>query len=79
MNGGAKPHAAISPALHAHNWDGTTESRERTTFRVNRMRSVANIQFWRSYLPEDCVNTIIRWDGTGSDYVTPPCPQRNAE
>jgi|HubBroStandDraft_2_1064218.scaffolds.fasta_scaffold1202244_2 hypothetical protein len=60
------PRAAIFSVPHAHNLDSTTESRERTIFRANSMRSAANIRIWRSYLPEDCVNTMIKmgWDQT---------------
>jgi hypothetical protein len=60
------PRAPIFSVPRAHNLESTTESRERTIFRVASMRSAANIRIWRSYLPEDCVNTMIKmgWDQT---------------
>ena len=60
------PRAAVFSVPHAHNSDSTIESRERTIFKVSSMRSAANIRIWRSYLPEDCVNTMIKlgWDQT---------------
>ena len=58
--------AAIFAALHVEDLGSTRESRERTIFRASSLRSAANVRLWRSYLPEDCVNTMIRlgWDQT---------------
>jgi hypothetical protein len=66
MNTDAWPATAIFAALNVRSLDSNTGSRERTTFRINSMRSVGNIRLWRSYLPEDCVNTMIKmgWDQT---------------
>jgi hypothetical protein len=60
---------APCPAEHA---DDTSEpslregssNAERTT--ADKERSERNIRLWRSYLPPDCVNTMIRmgWDRT---------------
>ncbi len=65
MNTDAWPATAIFAALHVRSLDSDTGS-ERTTFRVNSMRSLGNIRRWRSYLPEDCVDTMIKmgWDQT---------------
>ena len=65
MNTDARPATGIFAALHAHNLDAKTGSRE-PTFGVNSMRSVRNIRLWRTYLPEDCVNTMIKmgWEQT---------------
>jgi hypothetical protein len=65
MNVDAWPRAAIFAALHTQTLDCPTENPERR-FRINNLRSVKNILVWRSYLPEDCVNTMIQmgWDQT---------------
>jgi hypothetical protein len=66
MNADAWPRVAIFAALHAYNLETEAERRERTRFRVNSMRSVGNIRLWRTYLPEACVNMMIKmgWDRT---------------
>jgi hypothetical protein len=53
----AVPHVPLS---------GNATKIARRTFGVTRMRSVANIRLWRSYLPQDCVNKMIEmgWDRT---------------
>jgi hypothetical protein len=65
MNVDAWPRTAILAALHMQKLNGATENAEQT-LRINSMRSVGNIRTWRTYLPEDCVNTMIkmRWDQT---------------
>jgi hypothetical protein len=65
MNFDAWPRAAIFSALHMQTLDWPTEN-SKPTFRVNSMRSLRNIRNWRTYLPEDCVNTMIEmgWDQT---------------
>jgi hypothetical protein len=53
----AVPHVPLS---------GNATKIAQRTFGVTRMRSVANIRLWRSYLPQDCVNKMIEmgWDRT---------------
>jgi hypothetical protein len=48
-----------------YDWIGLTPE-EMLLTRAERARSVANIRFWKSYLPADCVTTMVAmgWDLT---------------
>ena len=61
----AWPRTAILAAFQVRVIDCSEESRGQT-LNLNSLRSVGNIREWRTYLPEDCVNTMIkmRWDQT---------------
>ena len=63
MNRDAPPGAPYCAALSGEAWDDTTGSAEQMTG-IERRRSAKNIRLWRSYLPEDCVDAMVRmgWD-----------------
>jgi hypothetical protein len=63
MNFDASPRVPIFAVPHVYLPDGAIEISMRTN-RVGSMQPV--VQLWQSYLPEVCVNTMIkiRWDRT---------------
>jgi hypothetical protein len=65
MNFDTSPRVPIFAVPHVHLSDYATEVTKRT-IRVESVRSVGNIRLWNSYLPYDCVNTMIKmgWDLT---------------
>ena len=65
MNFDTASRVPIFAVPHVHLSDYTTEMANRT-MRAGSVRSVGNIRLWSSYLPEDCVNTMIKmgWDRT---------------
>jgi hypothetical protein len=65
MNVDAWPRAAIFAALNIPSLDTLAKTSVRAV-RINDKRSAGNIEQWRSYLPEDCVSTMIKmgWDQT---------------
>jgi hypothetical protein len=65
MKTGTYPLTRIPPFPRARRADAATESTEQTSSRDDE-RSAGNIQAWRSYLPEDCIGTMIKmgWDRT---------------
>jgi hypothetical protein len=65
MNFDASPRVPTFAVPHVHLSDYATKIAQRA-IRVDSVRSVGNIRLWSSYLPEDCVNTMIKmgWDRT---------------
>ena len=63
MNFDASPRVPIFAVPHLYLSDKAIETAKRT-IREGSVRSV--VQPWQSYLPEDCLNTMIklRWDRT---------------
>jgi hypothetical protein len=64
MNFDTSPRVPIFAVPHVHP-DYETENATRTR-RVDGGRSIENIRVWTSYLPYDCVDTMIKlgWDRT---------------
>jgi hypothetical protein len=65
MNFDTSPRVPIFAVPHVYRSDYATESATRT-IRVDGVRSIENIRLWTSYLPYDCVDTMIKlgWDRT---------------
>jgi hypothetical protein len=65
MNFDTSPRVPIFAVPHVHLSDNETESATRTS-RVDGGRSIEKIRVWTSYLPYDCVDTMIKlgWDRT---------------
>ena len=63
MNFDASPRVPIFAVPHVHPSDTATEIAKRTK-RIDS--SAENVRLWNLYLPEDCVNTMIKmgWDRT---------------
>jgi hypothetical protein len=61
MNFDTSPRAPIFAVPHVHRSDFATR-----TIRVEGVRSIENIRLWTSYLPYDCVDTMVKlgWDRT---------------
>ena len=61
----ASPRVPIFAVPHVHPSDTATEIAKRTQ-RIDSVRSAENVRLWNLYLPEDCVNTMIKmgWDRT---------------
>jgi hypothetical protein len=56
---------SIFAPFHMNIPDAATEMAE-WTIGVRSLRSQGNLRLWNSYLPRDCVNTMIKmgWDKT---------------
>jgi hypothetical protein len=65
MKPGIYPLTRILPLRRARHVDTANESTEPAAIDSNE-RSAGIIQAWRSYLPEDCIGTMIKmgWDRT---------------
>jgi len=65
MNFDPSSRVAIFAVPHVPLSNNATKNANRT-FVGYSLRAVANVQAWRSYLPSDCVNTMIEmgWDRT---------------
>jgi hypothetical protein len=65
MNTGTYPVTRIIPPHRAHR-AGVRAKNTKQVATDDDARSAGNIQAWRSYLPEDCVGTMIKmgWDRT---------------
>jgi hypothetical protein len=63
MNFDTSPRVPIFTVPHVYLPDSAIEISKRTN-KVGSMRPV--VQLWQSYLPQDCVNTMIKmgWDRT---------------
>jgi hypothetical protein len=61
INFDTSPRAPIFAVPHKHR-----SGFAKRTIRVERLRSIENIGLWTSYLPYDCVDTMIQlgWDRT---------------
>jgi hypothetical protein len=65
MNFDASPRVPIFAVPHVHPSENATEIANRTKI-IDSIRSAENVRQWKLYLPEDCVNTMIKmgWDRT---------------
>jgi hypothetical protein len=65
MKHAAPSRVPFCPLLFGEVWDDTTVVAERSTT-GDGARSARIIRLWRSYLPENCVNTMLKmgWDRT---------------
>jgi hypothetical protein len=65
MNFDTSPRVPIFAVPHVYLSDYAVDSAQRTG-RIDRVRAAGNIGVWNSYLPYDCVNTMIKmgWDRT---------------
>jgi hypothetical protein len=59
MNFDTSPRLPIFAVPHVHPSENATEIAQRMKT-IDSVRAAENVRLWNSYLPEDCVNTMIK-------------------